>query len=203
MSIFGKLFGTSKKKSSDAPAENRGVHMPELDLPIDEKFTIYFKKNGGKFIYCDSDDEVSSALQNIVEENDWRDNSFFSLDDRLEKKFANEHISFSKSAKKSTVFFTTCEHLIAQNGSILISSNQLKERKMNELPENFIVYATTSQLTASLGDGLKSIKKKYQGSIPANITTIKHFQSNIKEEDDFLSYGSTAKNLYLILMEDL
>lgn len=202
MSIFGKLFGTSKKKSSDVPAENRGVHMPELDLPIDEKFTIYFKKNGGKFIYCDSDDEISSALKNIMEENDWQDSSFFSLDGRLENKFANEHIIFSKSAQKSTVFFTTCEHLIAQNGSILISSNQLKERKMNELPDNFIVYATTSQLTASLGDGLKSIKKKYQGRIPANITTIKHFQSNIKEED-FLSYGSTAKNLYLILMEDL
>ncbi|MDO6492785.1 MAG: LUD domain-containing protein [Cellulophaga sp.] len=202
MSIFGKLFGTSKKKSSDVPAENRGVHMPELDLPIDEKFTIYFKKNGGKFIYCDSNDEISSALKNIMEENDWQNSSFFSLDDRLEKKFTNEHITFSKSAQKSTVFFTTCEHLIAQNGSILISSNQLKERKMNELPDNFIVYATTSQLTASLGDGLKSIKKKYQGRIPANITTIKHFQSNIKEED-FLSYGSTAKNLYLILMEDL
>ncbi|MGJ8658913.1 LUD domain-containing protein [Cellulophaga fucicola] len=202
MSIFGKLFGGNKKKSSDVPAENRGVHMPELDLPIDEKFTIYFKKNGGKFIYCDSEDEVSLALKNIVEENNWEDSSFFHLDDRLEKKFASEHLKFSKSAQKSTVFFTTCEHLIAQNGSILISSNQLKERKMNELPDNFIVYATTSQLTPSLGDGLKSIKRKYQGSIPANITTIKHFQSNIKEED-FLSYGSTSKNLYLILMEDL
>ena len=202
MSIFGKLFGGNKKKSSDVPAENRGVHMPELDLPIDEKFTIYFKKNGGKFIYCDSEDEVSLALKNIVEENNWEDSSFFHLDDRLEKKFASEHLKFSISAQKSTVFFTTCEHLIAQNGSILISSNQLKERKMNELPDNFIVYATTSQLTPSLGDGLKSIKRKYQGSIPANITTIKHFQSNIKEED-FLSYGSTSKNLYLILMEDL
>lgn len=202
MSIFGKLFGGGKKKSSDYSEKNRGVHMPELDLPIDEKFTIYFKKNGGKFLYCDSSAEVSSAIQNIVMENDWGNSSFFSIDPRLEEKFSNEHIKFSNSPKNSTVFFTTCEHLIAQNGSILISSNQLKEKKMNELPENFIVYATTSQLTPSLGDGLKSIKNKYQGSIPANITTIKHFQSNIKEED-FLSYGSSSKNLYLILMEDL
>ncbi len=201
MSIFGKLFGGGKKKSSHIPEKNRGVHMPELNLPIDEKFTIYFKKNGGKFLYCDSFEEVSFALKNIVEENNWKDCSFFSIDHKLEEKFS-KHIKFSKSIQKSTVFFTTCEHLIAQNGSILISSNQLKEKKMNELPDNFIVYATTSQLTSSLGDGLKSIKKKYQGSIPANITTIKHFRSNIKEED-FLSYGSTSKNLYLILMEDL
>lgn len=202
MSIFGKLFGGGKKKSSDFSNKNRGVHMPELNLPIDEKFTIYFKKNGGKFLYCDSSNEVSSALKNIVEENQWQDSTFYSIDPRLEEKFSKEPIKFSNSPQTSTVFFTTCEHLIAQNGSILISSNQLKEKKMHELPDNFIVYATTSQLTATLGDGLKSIKKKYQGSIPANITTIKHFQSNIKEED-FLSYGSSSKNLYLILMEDL
>jgi len=200
MSILGKLFGGGKKKTSGETAENRGVHMPELNLPIDEKFTIYFKKNGGKFLYCDSAEEVSNAINNIVIENEWQDALFFTLDDKLESKF--DQVVYSKNAAQSNVFLTTCEHLIAQNGSILISSNQLKEKKLNELPDNFIVYATTSQLTSSLGDGLKSIKNRYKGSIPANITTIKHFQSNIKEED-FLSYGSTAKNLYLILMEDL
>lgn len=200
MSIFGKLFGGGKKKTSSETAENRGVHMPDLNLPIDEKFTIYFKKNGGKFIYCDSAQEVYSAIDNIVIENEWQDALFYTLNNQLGAKF--DQVTFSRTADESNVFLTTCEHLIAQNGSILISSNQLKEKKLNELPDNFIVYATTSQLTSSLGDGLKSIKKRYENRIPANITTIKHFQSNIKEED-FLSYGSTSKNLYLILMEDL
>ncbi len=203
MGLFDKLFGGGKKKVSKETAETRGLHMPDLNIPIDEKFTIHFRKNGGKFLYCDSDAEISIALKNIVTENSWQKSPFFILNTALEKKFSKEGISFTKQAKESEIFFTTCEHLIAQNGSILVCSNQLKEKKLNELPSNVIVFATTSQLVESIGEGLKKIKKKYSNSIPANITTLKHFQANEENSDDFLTYGSSSKNLYLLLLEDL
>ena len=118
-------------------------------------------------------------------------------------KFARENITFTDRASNSQVFFTTCEHLVAHNGSILVSSNQLQEKKLNEVPENVIVFATTSQLVDTIGEGLKIIKKKYKSGIPANITTIKHFQSTADNADDFLTYGSSSKHLYLLLLEDL
>ncbi|MEE9362836.1 MAG: LUD domain-containing protein [Cellulophaga sp.] len=201
MGLFEKLFGGGKKRIPRDTAETRGVHMPDLKLPADEKFTIYFKQNGGKFIYCDSQKDISDALSNIILENRWQDQAFFSLDQRLEHKFSKEDILFTNNVKDSNVFFTTCEHLIAQNGSILVSSNQLKEKRLNELPDNFIVFATTSQLVESIGEGLKNIKKKHT-NIPDNITTIKHFLSTPENKNDFLSYGSTSKNLYLLLLED-
>jgi hypothetical protein len=77
------------------------------------------------------------------------------------------------------------------------------EKKVNELPSNVVVYATTSQLVESIGEGLKIIKKKYGPKIPANITTLKHFQATEANSDDFLTYGSSTKNLYLLLLEDL
>ena len=203
MGLFDKLFGGGKKKVSKETAETRGLHMPDLNIPIDEKFTIHFRKNGGKFLYCDSDLEISQALKNIVIENNWQNNPFFVLNPALEDKFSKEGVSFTKKVKESEIFFTTCEHLIAQNGSILVCSNQLKEKKLNELPSNVIVFATTSQLVESIGEGLKKIKKKYSNSIPANITTLKHFQANEENSDDFLTYGSSSKNLYLLLLEDL
>jgi hypothetical protein len=204
MGLFSMLFGGGKrKKVSKATVETRGVHMPDLNLPIDEKFTIHFKKNGGKFLYCDSFSEVSEALKNIIDENHWEEFPFFSMDPRLEEKFAKENIVFTNKTATSEIFFTTCEHLIAQNGSILVSSNQLREKKLNELPENVIVFATTSQLVESIGEGLKSIKKKYKEGIPANITTLKHFQATNDNADDFLTYGSSSKHLYLLLLEDL
>jgi len=177
--------------------------MPDLNIPVDEKFTIHFKKNGGKFLYCDSFREISDALKNIVEENSWEDHPFFIMNPRLEEKFAKENITFTDKAKNSEVFFTTCEHLVAQNGSILVCSNQLQEKKLHEVPDNVIVFATTSQLVDTIGEGLKTIKKKYKKGIPANITTIKHFQSTNENADDFLTYGSSAKHLYLLLLEDL
>jgi hypothetical protein len=92
---------------------------------------------------------------------------------------------------------------VAQNGSILVSSNQLMEKKLNEIPLNIIVFATTSQLVDSIGEGLKIIKKKYRERIPANITTLKHFNPSSEEDNDFLTYGSSSKHLYLLLLEDL
>ncbi len=203
MGLLDILFGGGKKKVSKETAETRGQHMPDLNLPVDEKFTIHFKKNGGKFIYCVSSEEISMALKEIINENAWQNQPFFAMDQRLIQKFSRENVSFTEKLKDSEVFFTTCEHLIGQNGSILVCSNQLLEKKVNELPSNVVVFATTSQLVETIGEGLKTIKKKYGPKIPTNITTLKHFKATKDNSDDFLTYGSSTKNLYLLLLEDL
>ncbi|MFT6368949.1 MAG: hypothetical protein ACJAWH_000023 [Maribacter sp.] len=203
MGLLDFLFGGGNRKVSKETAEKRGLHMPDLNLPVDEKFTIHFKKNGGKFLYCISAKEVSLAIKNIIAENSWQNHSFFVMDDRLTSRFEKENIVFTDKSKNSEIFFTTCEHLIAQNGSILVCSNQLHEKKVNELPSNVVVFATTSQLIESIGEGLKTIKKKYGPNIPTNITTLKHFKASEENSDDFLTYGSSTKNLYLLLLEDL
>ncbi|MDC6366035.1 MULTISPECIES: LUD domain-containing protein [Flavobacteriaceae] len=201
MGVFGKLFGGGKKVSKET-LETRGEHMPDLKIPVDEKFTIYFKKNGGKFLYCEDFSEVSDALKNIISENDWQNHFFYTLDHRLENRFASEKIQFTENRQESDIFFTTCEHLIAHNGSILVCSNQIKEKKLDELPSNLIVFATTSQLVDSISEALKIIKEKYRKDIPNNITTLKHFQPTPENKNDFLSYGSASKNVYLLLLED-
>jgi len=201
MGVFGKLFGGGKKVSKET-SETRGEHMPDLKIPVDEKFTIYFKKNGGKFIYCENFSEIQEGLANIVSENNWNGKYFYCIDDRLEKRFSNEKILFTNSKNNSDVFFTTCENLIAHNGSILVCSNQIEEKKLNELPSNFIVFATTSQLIESISEALKIIKNKYSEKIPDNITSLKHFELTTENKNDFLSYGSASKNVYLLLLED-
>lgn len=201
MSIFGKLFGGGKKVSKET-LETRGEHMPDLQIPIDEKFTIYFKKNGGKFIYCEDFTEVQTALSNVISENNWQNHMFYSLDKRINERFASEKLLFTDRRGESDIFFTTCEHLIAHNGSILVCSHQIREKKLNELPSNLIVFATTSQLVDSISEALKVIKKKYPKKLPDNITTLKHFLPTPENKNDFLSYGSTSKNVYLLLLED-
>ena len=60
----------------------------------------------------------------------------------------------------------------------------------------------TPHLGNILGAIIPAIKmSKNKQRIPTNITTIKHFKSG--DDKDFLSYGSSAKNLYLLLLEDL
>lgn len=202
MSLFRKIFGLkSEDKDEELKSNERGKYMPEIKLPIDERFTINFKANGGKFLYCENLDEIFQNLDNILAENQWENKNVLLLDDQLESKFKDSSLQTTRKISEATFFLTTCENLIANDGSLLISSKQIFEKKLPELPFNFIVFATTSQIVESIGEGLRVIKSKSRQKIPTNITTIKHFKS--ADEKDFLSYGSSAKNLYLLLLEDL
>ncbi|WP_405291136.1 LUD domain-containing protein [Algibacter sp. Ld11] len=202
MSLFRKIFGLKADKSDDElKSADRGRYMPEVKLPIDERFTINFKANGGKFLYCENLSEVFQNFQNIIEENDWDSKKVLLLDSNLKDKFKNSDLKSTKVISESTYFLTTCENLIANDGSLLISSNQIFEKKLNELPLNFVVFGTTSQMVENIGEGLRGIKSKNRQKIPTNITTIKQFKA--QDDKDFLSYGSSAKNLYLLLLEDL
>jgi len=201
MSIFKNFFRSkSNKKSEETRNENTSKYMPKIKLPIDESFTINFKSNGGKFLYCENLEEVFENVNHIFEENNWEDKPGYFYDKNLEARFKN--LNLKKSAlNEATYFFTTCENLIANDGSLLISSHQIAEKKLAEFPNNFIVFATTSQLVYTIGEGLRQIKNKNTEKIPTNITTIKHFKD--LDEKDFLTYGSASKNLYLLLLEDL
>jgi hypothetical protein len=201
MSLFRKIFGSSASSQEHIKSEERSKYMPEIKLPIDERFTINFKANGGKFLYCDDFEEVSQNLNLILEENHWEGKKVLLLDENLAHKFDSFNFEITKNTGDCEFFLTTCEFLISNDGSLLISSNQIAEKRLKELPANFVIYATTSQFVESISEGLKGIKDRNRNNIPTNITTIKHFKAN--DEKDFLSYGSSSKNLYLLLLEDL
>ena len=201
MSIFRKIFGSGSETSNDA---NENDFNPFQDihsqLPVDEQFTHNFKKNGGKFLYCENTAELNEQFENILEENDWFESEAMCLEPRLFKMLEDNKIFFNKP-QSPKFFLASCENLIADEGSVLFSSNQIKQHKPNDLPDNIILVATTSQIILNKSDGLREIKKRYTTDYPTNITTFKYFEK-VKEED-FLHYGSSPKNLYLLLLEDL
>ncbi len=195
MSFFKKLFNTPK------PEEPKASHLEFENLPIEQIFVKKFIENQGKFLYCTSLTEVTTNIASIIKENSWEE--IICNDYDLQKLIKSVDVKTSEKINNKIPLFVPCEHLIAENGSILFSSNQLKEFKISELSENFIVYATTSQLVNSKGESLTGIKTRYQGNIPSNISAIKNFNPSSKNED-FMSYGNTnSKNLYLLLFEDL
>ena len=201
MSLFRKIFGLKSIPEDNIKSEQRGKYMPEIKLPIDEQFTINFKANGGKFLYCEDMQEIQNSLKSILLENNWENDKVFLFDTRLDDLFKDFKLDKTIRISESAFFFSTCEYLISDDGSLLISSNQIAEKKLKELPDNFVIYATTSQFVQTIGEGLRGIKGKNRDKIPTNITTIKHFKAI--EDKDFLTYGSSSKNLYLLLLEDL
>lgn len=199
MGIFD-VFKKGNNKDDGSAKKPSSKFMPENKLPVDERFIANFIENKGKFIYCENNNDVLEAFDNILLENDWYEQEAFCNDKLLQQKFSGFNLSFGKN-KKAPFYIGSCEYLVANNGAILVTSNQLKEQKISELPDNFVIFAGTSQLVEDISESLRRIKSKSKTGIPSNITTIKHFGEH--KSDDFLSYGSTTKNLYLLLLEDL
>lgn len=196
MSFFKKVFNISSESSEEKEAKSQKVH-----LSLDDSFVHYFLKKGGKFLYCTKKEEVIANLQNIFAENNWKE--LVCVNTNLLNLIDKSTIKVSTDINYSAPFFTSCEHLIADNGDILFSSNQLKSKKIAGLSEHFIVYATTSQLVKNTGEGLTGIKTNFKGNIPTNISATKNYTLD-KNDDNFLNYGnSNSKNLYLLLYEDL
>lgn len=199
MSLFRKIFGSSNDASDEENQSEYNAPKPS-NLPVDDLFTFNFKKNGGKFIYCENLNEVKEQFENILEENDWFESEVLCNEPKLFNLLDENKLTYTNLSQPKFLF-ASCENLIADEGSVLFSSNQIKHKKPNELPDNIVILATTSQILESKSDGLRVIKKKYDKDYPTNITTIKYFEK--VQDEDFLTYGSCAKNLYLLLLEDL
>jgi len=201
MNFFKKIFGSSDAASDEEnESEYAGSPVQDSHLSIDERFIFNFKKNGGKFLYCENKQEVAEQFENILEENDWFENEVLCFEPGLFSLLEENKLPY-QAPKNPKFLLATCENLIADEGSILFSSKQIKQNKPNELPANIVIIATTSQMQPMKSDGLSAIKRKYERDYPTNITTIKYFEK--AKEEDFTQYGSVAKNLYLLLLEDL
>jgi len=188
-----------KKLLNRQSFEEEQTKNQEVSLSLDDLFVHNFLSKGGKFLYCTNKEEVISNLKSILVENSWEQ---IQLLDSTLLKYINKEIETSET-NQELPFFTSCEHLIADKGDILLSSNQLKSKKITEFSENFIIYASTSQIVKDTGQGLTGIKTSSKQNLPTNISAIKNYTLK-KNDDNFLNYGnSNSKNLYLLLFEDL
>ncbi|NJB82605.1 LUD domain-containing protein [Wenyingzhuangia aestuarii] len=197
MSLFSKFFKTSNTKPS---SKEKKINEQPVVLSLDDLFVNNFINKGGKFLYCISQKEAVQTFKRILLENNWSSVSCINNELKEICMITDTEVALSNSQYP---YFSTCEHLVADTGNIMISSNQIGEMKLGELNNNFIVMANTSQIVKNMGEGLTGIKSNCKNKIPTNICDIKNYTLD-NTKDNFLNYGmSNSKNLYLILVEDL
>ena len=195
---FWNIFSRKKKKTEKS--KEKSPFLPQIKDPIEILFAKNFTKKGGRFIFCETASELNNNFNNILDENKWTEKNIFCNNENLILKFGLSFNSFNLELNQSNVFFTTCEYLIANKGNILVSNNQLKNFKLNELPINLIVFSSINQIESDVSAGMTKLKNKYKNKVPSNITTLK--PKKLIEENDFLSYGNSAKNIYLLLQDE-
>ena len=145
MNFFSKFFKNKPKDKNQENEEKEGEFLPKKKAVIEERFILKFIENGGKFLYCENIDEVQKNFELIIQENEWTDEDILIINKEIKSTYKLK-TEFKSSLEEAKCFVTDCENLIAGEGSILISSNQIHEKKLDNFPENFIIISDTRKL---------------------------------------------------------
>ena len=193
MNLFKKIVSklTNQPEEDDKQSlEKLGDSLKNADL--DYKFAQLFTHSGGFFNYCAHESEALQTLHQILKIEGV--NSIFCCDKDLQNFLNVLKIPYTPELELSNdAAFITCEYLIAYDGRIMLSYNNILHYHSSRLPSKIIIMANVSQIVNNLNDAMGKIKRT--GNIK-NLTSISGSQSKL----DTSSNANTK--LFLLLLED-
>lgn len=179
------------------------VYQP-IHESLDVAFAQEFTRIGGKFVYCEDEEELFSTLQYMVRSNNLfpvfcANQELMPYFQKYEIPVTNEEYKLNRS--KATI--TLCEFLIARLGSIMISSRMSSGRSLPIIPDVHIVIARSSQLVPDLEQALQRIREKYGNKLPSFISVISGPSRTADIEKTLVMGAHGPKELILFLLDDL
>jgi hypothetical protein len=193
LNLFKKIVSklTNQSEEEDAQSlEKLGDSLKNADL--DYKFAQLFTHSGGFFNYCADESEALQTLHQILKIEGV--SSIFCCDKDLQNFLNVVKIPYTPELELSNdAAFITCEYLIAYDGRIMLSHNNILHYHSSRLPSKIIIMANVSQIVNNLNDAMGKIKRT--GNIK-NLTSISGSQSKL----DTSSNANTK--LFLLLLED-
>tara|TARA_B100001564_G_scaffold183287_1_gene154028 strand:- start:185 stop:772 length:588 start_codon:yes stop_codon:yes gene_type:complete len=190
VSFWAKFFGKKKKKE-------KSKYLPENEIPNDLSFVKKFTIKGGRFLFCENNNETSFNFNEILVENNWNLNEVFCFDNDIKKNLNVDVLKDEFSPKNFKTCIIRCEFLISNTGLILVCDKQIKHFKLKELPDTLIILSQINQFSKDVSDAMSLLKNKYENTIPTNITTI-NIYNYLEKENDMSLDKNNSKNIYLL-----
>ena len=149
-----------------------GPIYPDTGLAAEEIFAEAFIKLGGKFIFCENEQELIDNINILHETRGWQ--QLLCADQRLLKIFHNNKVGIlspaDPKAESAEACITGCEMLVARTGSILLSSHQNMGRMASVYYPVHLVFAYANQIVPDIEDAFNALKKKYGSDLPSMIS---------------------------------
>ncbi|BFO65883.1 MULTISPECIES: LUD domain-containing protein [Chryseobacterium] len=193
MNLFKRIVSklTNQPEEEDKQSlEKLGDSLKNADL--DYKFAQLFTHSGGFFNYCADEAEALQTLNQIIKIEGIH--NLFCWDKELQNFLNVVKSSYTSELQPSNdAAFITCEYLIAYDGRIMLSHNNILHYHSSRLPDRIIIIANVSQIVNNLNDAMGKIKRN--GNIK-NLTSISGSQSKMD------SSSNSNTKLFLLLLED-
>jgi len=193
LSLFKRIVSKLTNQPEDEEKqslEKLGDSLKNADL--DYKFAQLFTHSGGFFNYCADEAEALQTLNQIIKIEGI--SSMFCCDKDLQGFLNVLKTNYNAELQQSNdAAFITCEYLIAYDGRIMLSHNNILHYHSSRLPGKIIIMANVSQIVNNLNDAMGKIKRT--GNIK-NLTSISGNHSKL----DAAANNNTK--LFLLLLED-
>jgi len=173
-SIIGKIRKALAENSLPMP-------FPETDkltafydngsLSPEEKFAQEFSALGGKFVYCENEQELMEQLDALADTMRWT--KIHSKDSFLLTLFQEQEITLVQQGNDMSdieVGISLCESLVARTGSVLVSAAQEYGRALPVYSPIHITVAFANQLVWDISDAFTLLNEKYKHNLPSLIS---------------------------------
>ena len=169
----------------------------------DFTFVERFKENGGIFVYFESKENFLDAMKQYVVENQWE--PLCSTSKKMHEIFKDSGIALSRdytTKHKKTVSITDCECLIAHTGSVVVTDKCAGSRAAYSNADVLLVFASPSQIVASMKDAIHLIKEKYGSDKPSETVIISGASKSTEIDNQLVIGAQGIKQIALFLVED-
>lgn len=182
--------------------EDSPLYKDEEDA-LDVTFARELTAVAGNFVYCDGEIAVVENLIALVEE--LKISRVYVWEPAIQEMLGHYGFPIYNTAvdfRESEAGITSCEALIARNGSVLVTNNNLSGRRLSVYPPIHIVFAKATQLVMDIKHGLSLIKERYGDQLPSMISTITGPSRTADIEKKLVLGAHGPKSLYVFLIED-
>lgn len=174
--ILGKIRKALAEQTLPMPFPNvekeTGAVFQNAGLAPEEIFAEAFINLGGKFIFCENEQDLIDNIVILHANRDWQ--QLLCSDERLLKLFKNNKIDILAPAnpniESADACITGCEMLVARTGSIMLSSRQHMGRTSPVYYPVHLVFAYANQIVPDIEDAFVVLKKKYGSDLPSMIS---------------------------------
>ena len=184
-----QTFVTSKARENILSRIRKGLGEASLPMPfpevekdnqeifttsgdtVEEAFAEAFINLGGKFVFCDNEQEVVDSISILHESRGWK--HLLCSDEKMARAFRKSKLDIVEPADPyieiADACITGCEMLVARTGSILLTSTQYMGRTAPVFYPVHIVFAYADQVVPDISDAFNVLKKKYHNNLPSMI----------------------------------
>ncbi|HAG16834.1 MAG TPA: hypothetical protein DCG69_10015 [Bacteroidales bacterium] len=201
-SIRNSLLGKTPNPYSEVDTDSK--IFTDLDDSLALNFAQEFTDLGGKFIYCEDEDDLKNVLYQFIQSEDLQ--PLYCRETELKNMLLDMDVSFieeESELKNIKSALTGCEFLIARFGSVLVSSASNTGRRANFFAEKHLVVAYASQLVPEIKDALIGMREKYNGKLPSMITQITGASRTADIEKTLVLGMHGPKEIYVFFVDDI